>query len=73
MEGDVCADTLRAAADTVGGKKNLARRLGVDAEEVALWIAGNRTAPLEHFAAALDIIGERPYLKGGGATEEASS
>jgi hypothetical protein len=69
MERDLCADTLRVAADTVGGKKNLARRLGVEAEELALWISGHRTAPLEHFAAALDIIGERPYLKGAGASE----
>ena len=69
MERDLYADTLRVAADTVGGKKNLARHLGVDAEELAQWMSGDEAAPLEQFVAALDIIGERPYLKGSRATE----
>lgn len=63
MDPDLYADTMRVAADTVGGKKNLARHLGVDAEEIARWMSGDRPAPLEQFVAALDIIGERPYLK----------
>jgi len=63
MERDLYTDTLRVAADTVGGRKNLARYLGVDAEELAQWMSGDCPAPLEQFVAALDIIGERPYLK----------
>jgi hypothetical protein len=65
MDRDLYADTLSVAADTVGGKTNLARYLGVDVEELAQWMSGKRTAPLEQFVAALDIIGARPYLKGG--------
>jgi hypothetical protein len=70
MEPELYADTLRVAADTLGGRKNLARQLGVDAEELALWMSGERPAPLEQFVAALDIIGERPYLMGGEHKQE---
>ena len=56
------ADTLSIAAETVNGTRNLARRLGVTPEALAIWLCGGEATPLEHFLAALDIIGERPYL-----------
>ena len=57
------ADTLRMAADTLGSSKKLARHLGITPEELELWISGRKAAPLEAFATALEILGERPYLK----------
>ena len=62
------ADTLRLAAETVGGADRLARHLGVQAEELALWISGREGIPLEPFLAALDLLGERPYIKRGAHT-----
>ena len=50
------ADTLRIAADTLGGNRNLARRLGVAPDELELWISGRKAAPLEPFLTALEII-----------------
>ena len=52
----VHADTLRIAAETVGGSGNLSRRLGVPQDELALWIDGRKAPPLEPFLAALEII-----------------
>jgi DNA-binding transcriptional regulator YdaS (Cro superfamily) len=56
----IYADTLRIAAETLGGVGKLALRLGVAPEELALWISGRQAAPLECFVTALDIIAERP-------------
>jgi DNA-binding transcriptional regulator YdaS (Cro superfamily) len=50
------ADTLRIAAETVEGNRNLARRLGVPPDELELWISGRKAAPLEPFLTALEII-----------------
>jgi DNA-binding transcriptional regulator YdaS (Cro superfamily) len=50
------ADTLRIAADTLGGSRNLARRLGVSPDELELWMSGRKCAPLEPFLTALEII-----------------
>lgn len=70
---DVYADTLKMAADTVGGPKNLARYLRVTPEELVAWMSGRAAAPLEHFLAALDILGERPYLKHAGSAAQPAS
>jgi hypothetical protein len=59
------ADTLRLAAETVGGAAHLARHLGVAPEELARWLSGRETIPLEPLLAALDLLGERPYIKRG--------
>jgi DNA-binding transcriptional regulator YdaS (Cro superfamily) len=57
MEGrNLYADTLRIAANTVGGSGNLARRLGVPPDELELWMSGRKAAPLEPFLTALEII-----------------
>jgi hypothetical protein len=53
---NVYADTLRIAANTVGGSGNLARRLGVPRDELELWLSGRQAAPLESFLTALEII-----------------
>jgi DNA-binding transcriptional regulator YdaS (Cro superfamily) len=53
---ELYADTLRIAADTVGGRHKLARRLGVPAAELELWMSGREAAPLEPFLTALEII-----------------
>jgi hypothetical protein len=50
------ADTLRIAADTLGGSRNLARRLGVPPDELESWMSGRKLAPLEPFLTALEII-----------------
>ena len=52
----VYADTLRMAAETLGGSRNLARRLGVPPDELELWMSGRKAAPLEPFLTALEII-----------------
>ncbi len=57
------AETLKIAADTLGSSKKLARRLGVSPDELELWISGKQAVPLEAFATALEILGERSYLK----------
>jgi hypothetical protein len=53
---NVYADTLKIAADTVGGSGNLAQRLGVPRDELEGWISDGATVPLEPFLTALDII-----------------
>lgn len=50
------ADTLRIAAETVGGSGNLSRRLGVSQDALARWISGREAPPLEPFLTALEII-----------------
>lgn len=53
---NVYSDTLRLAAETVGGSRALAQRLGISPDELARWIAGRKPVPLEPFLAALDIL-----------------
>jgi hypothetical protein len=53
---NVYSDTLKLAAETVGGSGALARRLGIAPEVLARWIADGNPVPLEPFLAALDII-----------------
>jgi hypothetical protein len=52
----VYSDTLKLAADTVGGSGNLAQRLGVERDELELWMSDDKPVPLEPFLTALDII-----------------
>jgi DNA-binding transcriptional regulator YdaS (Cro superfamily) len=52
----VYADTLKIAAETVGGSRNLAQLLGVRPDELARWMSGGQPAPLEPFLRALEII-----------------
>ena len=52
----VYADILRIAAETLGGRGNLARRLGVPLDQLEHWISGRAAAPLEPFLTALEII-----------------
>ena len=53
---NVYSDTLKIAADTVGGSGNLAQRLGVPRDQLECWIAAGAGVPLEPFLTALDII-----------------
>ena len=57
------AAALRTAADTVGGEKELAERLGVDAQNLHAWLEGNTEAPLRAFLDALDVIAAGPYSR----------
>jgi hypothetical protein len=50
------ADTLRLAAEALGGSSILARRLRVPPEELERWMSGRTVAPLEPFLTALEII-----------------
>lgn len=61
------ADTMRLAAETVGGAAQLARHLGVEPEALARWLSGREPIPLEPLLTALDLLGERPYIKRGAA------
>jgi hypothetical protein len=53
---NVYSDTLKLAADTVGGSGNLAQRLGVARAELEVWMSEGKPVPLEPFLTALDII-----------------
>jgi hypothetical protein len=53
---NVYSDTLKLAADTVGGSGNLAQRLGVQHDELEVWMSEGTAVPLEPFLTALDII-----------------
>lgn len=57
------ADALKTAVATVGGEKELADRLGVDAEELHAWVAGSSAPPLAAFLGALDVIAAGPYTR----------
>jgi hypothetical protein len=57
---NVYSDTLKLAADTVGGSGNLAQRLGVQRDELEVWMSEGRPVPLEPFLTALDIIEGAP-------------
>jgi hypothetical protein len=53
---NVYSDTLKIAAETVGGRRKLAQRLGVAADDLAVWMTHGERVPLEPFLRALDII-----------------
>jgi DNA-binding transcriptional regulator YdaS (Cro superfamily) len=53
---NVYSDTLRLAAETVGGSRALAKRLGISPDDLARWITDGKQVPLEPFLAALDIL-----------------
>lgn len=57
------AEALRAAVDIVGGEKELAARLGVDAKDLHAWVEGRATPPLGAFLDALDVIAAGPYSR----------
>lgn len=58
------AEALRAAVDTLGGEKQLADRLGVDAKDLHAWVEGRSAPPLGAFLEALDVIAAGPYSRG---------
>jgi DNA-binding transcriptional regulator YdaS (Cro superfamily) len=57
------SEALRAALDILGGEKQLAQRLGVDANQLHAWVVGRATPPLGAFLEALDVIAEGPYSR----------
>jgi len=57
------ADALKTAIATVGGEKELAERLGVQANELHAWVEGASTPPLAAFLEALDVIAAGPYSR----------
>ena len=52
----VHAQTLRRAAEIVGGIPELGTQFGVPAEDLALWINGAKPVPQEIFLRAVDIV-----------------
>jgi hypothetical protein len=54
---------LRTAANALGGARDLAARLGVTADQVQAWLAGEAEPPLEAVLDALDIIADGPYQR----------
>lgn len=58
------AEALRAAVDALGGEKELAERLGVDAKDLHVWVEGRAAPPLAAFLEALDVIAAGPYSRG---------
>ena len=55
---------LREAADTAGGKRLLARHLGVQPQQLERWLSGAEEAPLDVFMDALDVIADGLTLGG---------
>ncbi len=58
------AEALSAAVDTLGGERELAERLGVDAKDLHAWVEGRAAPPLAAFLEALDVIAAGPYSRG---------
>lgn len=72
----VHGQTLKRAAEIVGGEEALARRLQVSPNHLELWIRGLASPPDDVFLKAADIVGEHdlqqiakppPARKGGEA------
>ncbi len=57
------SEALRAALDILGGERELAKRLGVDANQLHAWVEGRATPPLGAFLDALDVIAAGPYSR----------
>jgi hypothetical protein len=55
----VYIQTLKRAAEIVGGEEELARRLKVTPSHLTLWIDGVVTAPGDVFLKAADIVSEQ--------------
>jgi DNA-binding transcriptional regulator YdaS (Cro superfamily) len=66
---DVRVETLRRAAQILGGEQQLAIRSGVTPSHLALWLAGVEPTPPKIFLLAVDVISEeeRTRLPGLGA------
>jgi len=47
---------LQKAAELIGGRKDLAARLGVTVEEIEKWTAGTRRTPREIFLRVVDVL-----------------
>jgi hypothetical protein len=54
---------LRLAADVLGSRSCLARCLRVSPATLDGWIAGDATAPLNAFLAALDVVADGPFAE----------
>ena len=54
----VYAQTLKRAAERVGGAERLAVQLGVGPGDLALWIDGAAPTPPDIFLKAVDLISE---------------
>ena len=57
------SDVLRAAAETLGGDRNLAAFLEVSRDELDRWMKGDASPPLPAFLAALDVAADGPYKR----------
>lgn len=53
---EVRSQTLAKAADIVGGKDALRRRLNVSALLLAVWMSGVERPPIDVFLKAVDIV-----------------
>jgi hypothetical protein len=54
------AQTLRRAADKVGGVTPLGERLGVGSESLTLWMKGKGQLPRDVFLRAADLLKDEP-------------
>jgi hypothetical protein len=52
------AQTLKRAAEIVGGEQNLAVRLRVTPSHLALWIQGVESPPTKIFLKAVDVLAD---------------
>ena len=57
------SDVLRAAAESLGGDRNLAAFLDVSRDELDRWMKGDASPPLPAFLAALDVAADGPYTR----------
>jgi len=54
----VHAQTLRRAAQIVGGTEQLAQQLAVKPSQLALWMGGAEPTPPDIFLRAVDLLAE---------------
>jgi len=59
-QNDWYVEFLWIAAGAAGGTQELARRLGVDATQLASWLFRQAAPPVEAVMDALDLIGHLP-------------
>jgi len=52
----VYSETLRRAANAIGGEANLARAWRVPEAKVRAWISGAEPPPIERYHEALDLL-----------------
>ena len=60
MKSGLYLSTLRGALTVAGSADRLAAALGVPVADLESWLAGDATAPLSAFLAALDVISRGP-------------